>query len=251
MPTEHGGWGLTLEPVVLGLLVAPGGAGVAIGLAAIVAFVARTPIKIALVDRHRHRTLARTRLAVRIAAIELAALVGLAAIAAMTATEPFWLALLPAAPLVFVELWFDMRSRSRRLVPELAGAFGIGSVAAAIVLADGGDTRIAAGLWTVLAARSFASIPFVRFQLQRAKRPPARRWTSDVAQATAVAMAIAAWLLGWLPLPVVAAVGSLGAAQAVLARVAPPKTVIVGVQQMVLGLMVVIATAIIIIGNRG
>ena len=30
-PTEHGGWGLTLEPALLGLLIAPSAAGAAIG----------------------------------------------------------------------------------------------------------------------------------------------------------------------------------------------------------------------------
>ena len=38
MPSEHGGWGLTLEPVLLGLLVAWSGAGVALGIAAFSAF---------------------------------------------------------------------------------------------------------------------------------------------------------------------------------------------------------------------
>lgn len=37
VPSEHGGWGLTFEPVLLGLIVAPSWAGVAIGVAAIVA----------------------------------------------------------------------------------------------------------------------------------------------------------------------------------------------------------------------
>ncbi|MCB0972737.1 MAG: YwiC-like family protein, partial [Acidimicrobiales bacterium] len=59
MPTEHGGWGLTLEPVVLGLLVAPSIAGTCIGLAAIVAFLARTPLRIVLVDLRRRRWLPR------------------------------------------------------------------------------------------------------------------------------------------------------------------------------------------------
>ncbi|NND04465.1 MAG: hypothetical protein HKN91_16945, partial [Acidimicrobiia bacterium] len=31
VPTEHGGWSLTLEPVILGLIVAPTGSGVALG----------------------------------------------------------------------------------------------------------------------------------------------------------------------------------------------------------------------------
>jgi len=46
IPSEHGGWGLTLEPALLGLLVAPTLAGLASAGAALLAFVARTPIKI-------------------------------------------------------------------------------------------------------------------------------------------------------------------------------------------------------------
>jgi hypothetical protein len=140
VPTEHGGWGLTVEPAVLGLLVAPSWAGVALAAAALVAFVARTPLKVALVDRWRHRRLPRTVLAERVAAIELGLLVVLVGLAFATAHDAFWLPIVVALPLVALELWFDMRSRSRRLVPELAGTIGIGSVAAAIVLADGASS---------------------------------------------------------------------------------------------------------------
>ena len=50
IPSEHGGWGLTLEPALLGLLVAWSGAGVCLALAALVGFLARTPLKLAMVD---------------------------------------------------------------------------------------------------------------------------------------------------------------------------------------------------------
>ena len=63
VPSEHGGWSLTAEPVVLGLVVAWSWPGLALGLAAMLAFVARTPVKFVLVDRWRHRWLDRSRLA--------------------------------------------------------------------------------------------------------------------------------------------------------------------------------------------
>ena len=69
IPTEHGGWSLTAEPVVLGLLVAWSWPGAALGVAAMLAFVARTPLKLGLVDRWRHRWLDRSRLALRIACL--------------------------------------------------------------------------------------------------------------------------------------------------------------------------------------
>ena len=61
MPTEHGGWGLTLEPVLLGLIVAWSGAGAALGVAAFAAFLLRTPAKLVAVDIRRDRWLDRSR----------------------------------------------------------------------------------------------------------------------------------------------------------------------------------------------
>src|SRR5690242_20462774 len=63
VPSEHGGWGLTLEPVVLGLVVEPTTAGLCVGVAALLAFLVRTPLKVVLVDAHRRRALPRTRIA--------------------------------------------------------------------------------------------------------------------------------------------------------------------------------------------
>jgi hypothetical protein len=48
IPSEHGGWGLTFEPVLLGLLVEPSWPGVAIGAAALTAFLVRTPLKFSI-----------------------------------------------------------------------------------------------------------------------------------------------------------------------------------------------------------
>lgn len=170
MPAEHGGWGLSAEPGLLGLLVAPSWAGLAVALAAVVAFLVRTPLKLAVVDRRRGRVLARTRLAARIAGAELAVLAALAA-AAVALAGPGWLVpIVLAVPLVAVELWFDVRSRGRRLVPELAGSVGICSVAAAVAIAGGTDSRLAVALWLVLAARSVATVTFARTQVLRFRR---------------------------------------------------------------------------------
>src|SRR5690606_22748321 len=137
LPDEHGGWGLSAEPALLGLLVAPSWAGGALAAGAVLAFLARTPLKLVLVDRWRGRWLPRTRLAARVAAAELALLAALGA-AALALAGPAWLVpVAAAAPLVAVELWFDMRSRGRRLTPELCGAIGVSAVAAAVALAGG------------------------------------------------------------------------------------------------------------------
>jgi hypothetical protein len=248
LPTEHGGWGLTAEPALLGLVVAPSVAGGALAFAALVAFTARTPLKVALVDRWRGRRLPRTRLAERVAAAELAVLVALVAVAFATADGAFWVPLVVAAPLVTVELWFDMRSRGRRLVPELAGSVGIAAVAAAIVLAAGdaaarGGVRLAIGVWLVVAARAVASLPFVRLQLARAKGRPHRVVLSDAAQAAGLVLGAVAVVLDPRLVPGLVALAVVAALDVVGARRPPPPAVVLGIRQMLLGLAVVAATA--------
>ena len=74
---------------MLGLLVEPSWAGLVLGLVALLAFVARAPLKLALVDRLRGRDLARTRLARRVAAVEIALLLGLIILALLLAEASF------------------------------------------------------------------------------------------------------------------------------------------------------------------
>ncbi|MCP3935027.1 MAG: YwiC-like family protein [Actinomycetia bacterium] len=247
MPTEHGGWSLTAEPVLLGLLVAWSLPGLALGLAAMIGFMARTPLKVVLVDRFRDRWLDRSTLAARVAALELAVIAGLAAIIVAGSEGRFWLPLLVAAPLIGVELWFDMRSRSRRLIPELAGSIGMGSVATAIALADGGQVGGSIGLWCVLAARSSAAIPYVRLQIFRTYGRPHRVWHSDLAQIAAVVAVVVGWGFDAVPIAAVVAVAAASAANLVSARRDPRPAKILGMQQLAFGVAVTLVTAIAVI----
>ncbi|HUP74684.1 MAG TPA: YwiC-like family protein [Acidimicrobiales bacterium] len=244
IPSEHGGWGLTLEPALLGMLVSPSLAGVALALAAFVAFVARTPLKVVLVDHWRHHVRDRTKIASRVLAIELVLLAGLVAVAIAVAHATFLWPFAFAAPLVVVELWFDMRSRSRRLIPELAGAVGIAAVAAMIILADGADTRLAVGLWLLLGARGITAIPYVRAQIARLHHRARRARTLAVADATSVVVAGSAVVLdAELGLGALA-VAAVIVAQRVWARRPVPTAKVLGLRQMGLGLAVVAVTAV-------
>jgi hypothetical protein len=205
------------------------------------AFVARTPLKVALVDRHRGRSLPRTALARRVAAIELIVLIALVGAAVLLADAPFWVPAAVAAPLVMVELWFDVRSQSRRLVPELAGAIGVCAVVSMIVLADDGDARLSAALWVVLVARIVSSIPYVRSQIARLHgrtAAPATELAADGAAITAAAVAVA------LDRRVVAgavAVVLVVVVQRLMARGPVPRAAVLGIRQMALGFGVVAA----------
>lgn len=242
VPTEHGGWGLTLEPVLLGLLVAPSLAGVFVGLAAFVAFLARTPLKLALVDAHRDRQLARTTLARRVAAVELAVVIALVVAAALTANGPFWVPAVIALPLVALELWFDMRSRGRRLTPELAGAVGVNAVAAMIVLADGGPAGLAGAAWLILAARAVTSIPWVRNQVAILHSRPtseSARWDVAALVLAGLALVLERWAIAGA-LAIIAIV----VYQRVAGRRTPPRAVVLGTRQMAIGLALVLVTAV-------
>jgi len=245
IPTEHGGWGLTLEPVVLGLVIAFSWAGLAIGLAAFAAFLVRTPLKLALVDRRRNRALPRTRLATRIAAAELAVLGLLGGAALWTAGAGWLVPALIAVPLVAVELWFDIRSRSRRLVPELAGAVGIAAVAASITLAGDESWRLALAMWMIIAGRAVASIPFVRTQITRMRRGPTPLLSTDLFQVGGVLVAFGAVAIDTRALAGAFAVTAVAIIQTIGVRrehIAPAK--VIGMRQMAFGLAVVAATAV-------
>jgi hypothetical protein len=243
IPDEHGGWSLSAEPALLGLLVAPSWAGAALAAAAMVAFVARTPVKLVLVDLRRGRWLPRTTLAVRIAAAELVVLAALATVASLRAGPAWLVPLALAAPLVGLELWFDARSRSRRLVPELCGAVGIGAFAPAIALAGGADVGLAAGLWLVLAGRSIAVMPFVRVQIARLRRGFGPVATSDRAQIAGATVALAAVAADVRLAAGAAAVLVVATLQVWWVRRPPVPAKVLGIRQLALGLAVVAATA--------
>jgi hypothetical protein len=244
LPTEHGGWGLTAEPALLGLLVALSRAGALLAVAAMVAFLARTPLKLVLVDRWRGRHLPRTARAQQILGVELLVLAGLVAGAILLADAPFWWPLVVAVPLVAVALWFDMRSRSRRLLPELAATVAVAAVAPMIVLADGGSAGLAAALWLVMAARAVASMPFVRVQLDRLRHGARPVGQSDAAQFAAVVGGAIAIVIDQAV--VVGCVGLVALALVHLAAVRRPPVPakVLGLRETGLGAALVLATAL-------
>jgi hypothetical protein len=244
IPSEHGGWGLTLEPGLLGLLVAPSIGGAALALAAFIAFLVRTPLKVLLVDRRRHRELERDQLARRVLTVELLALATAVVVAFARAGAEWLVPFAIAVPLFAVELWFDARSRSRRLTPELCGAIGICATAASIALAGGEGYALAFALWLVLAARAAASVPFARVQVQRLHGQPPSLRVSDVAQLAGGALAAIAVAVDDAVLAGAVAVVIVALVQLGWSRGPARPALAVGLSQLAFGLSVVLATAI-------
>ena len=110
LPKEHGSWSLALEPLVLGLIIAPSGAGSWFALAVVAAFFARRPLRSVFCEQNGKRRDLAARAFVGCAAI---ALVGIVAVA-ITASSLEWLAFLaPMAVAGAVFLSFDLRQAGR------------------------------------------------------------------------------------------------------------------------------------------
>ncbi len=244
LPTEHGGWGFTLEPIILGLLVVPSAATWELAVAALAIFLARRPFKIVSTDLLRRRWLPRTSVAAVAAAIYGSlALAGIAG-SIITADAPFWEPFAVALPLVAFALLADARSRSHTLAAELAGSAAMGSTVTAMALADGWDVLPAFGLWLVLIARGIAAIVLVRGQIRRVHGKPTlapRIYGGQVVAVTIVVVAAIADAVPWIS--TVAIVGIALLAYVSLRR-PPVQARVVGWTQIGVGLVVVAVTAV-------
>ncbi len=239
VPTEHGGWGFTLEPVLLGLLVARGWASPALGLSALAVFVARRPLRLWVIDTRRGQSLKRTGVARRsVVALGTVALGGLTAATLLGAARLWW-PLLAAAPLAAFQLRYDLRNRQRELAPELVGPLVLAAFAPAMLLAEGSEAGLAAGAWLTLAARIVPSVLVVRVQVRRAKGLPFHVDPVHAAGAAAVTWTVAATAVGWSPWTAIAAAGAVAGWNTFMLARPPLKARTLGWTQMVVGLAVV------------
>jgi hypothetical protein len=189
LPTEHGGWGLIGEPALLGLVLAPGLAGVALVVASLAGFLARHPLKLALSDRRRGTRTARTALAERLALAYLTLALACAAVAVGLGGLRPLLPLAAAAPLALVQLVYDARLQGRRLAPELAGGAALSSLAPALLMAGGWATAPALGAGLLLAAKASATVLYVRARLRLDRGQQAQGGAALAGHVAAVLMA--------------------------------------------------------------
>jgi hypothetical protein len=251
LPAEHGGWGLTLEPGLLGFLVAPGIASLLLGLAAVGAFLVRTPLRLTLIDQRRGPEgrsasgAGRARLARRVAAAEMVALALAVVGAAWLAADPrWWLPGLLAAPLFVVALWYDRRARSRELLPEVVGPVAVASVSSMGALAGGAAWPLAIGLWLILGARVSSSVPHVRAQVSRLHGRSVSPAPGLVGDALALLLAGAAVAVEPSLVAGSLAVVALVIVQRVTLARPPRPARVLGMRQMALGLGLVVATVL-------
>ncbi len=244
IPNEHGGWGFTLEPVLLGLLVAASWSGLGLGFLALGLFLARHPFKLFLSDVLKGKRFPRTALAGWfVLGYGFVALTGFWA-AVHFSQASFFIPLLVAIPLIAIQMWFDSRNKGRNLLPELSGAIAMGSVAAAIAMSAGVSTRIALGLWLVLAARSVMAIFYARAQVGRARGKSVSTAPVYVCEILCITVLAVAAFVGIVPWLSVVAVAMLLPFSVITFGRPPVAAKVVGWAQMVFGVGIVFATAV-------
>ena len=190
LPTEHGGWGFLLEPILLGLLTVPTWAGLALSIAALGVFLLTQPAKIVLKDWQKGLYVPRTRWALRFAALYAGMALLMLVIALALSPHAFWLPLLLASPFALFQLYAASQNRGRALLPELVGAVALGATVAAIVLAGGGMAANAFALWLILSLRSVPSILYVRTRLRLERGDDINRRQVIVAHGVALLISV-------------------------------------------------------------
>lgn len=142
MPREHGSWSLALEPLALGLLLAPTASGGWLAAAAFAGFLTRRPLKIA----RRETQLVRRRAARRALIFLAGAALIFGALAVSSAANGFLFWLLPAVLLGGIFLWFDLQNEGREEAAEICGSAAFATLTGVMIAAAGhvwGDILIA------------------------------------------------------------------------------------------------------------
>lgn len=246
MPTEHGGWGFIYEPALLGLLLAASWGALALVIAAFGAFLLRQPLKLLLKDMRSGRTVPRTYLARKFVLIygSVTVIAGGLMLLLLDSWQPL-LPLIFAAPLIFVQLYFDRQNQSRNVTAELAGAMATGAVAASIVLMSGWDWVTAFVLWGALGIKAVTAVLYVRTRLRLERGKPANRPLTLALHAVGLVLIAGAVAASWLPWTALLAMGILtgrvGLGLSPLRKPRPPK--IIGMQELAYGLTFVLLIA--------
>ncbi|MFI5337407.1 MAG: YwiC-like family protein [Opitutales bacterium] len=170
LPKEHGSWSLALEPLALGLLVAPSLPGAVLALAVMAGFFTRRPLKLGVtLPAVDPRWMEARRWAWRLGSVAVAAIVAVVLMA--NSASALW-PLLLAVPFGAFFLWFDLRNEMREAEAELAGCTAFAVLPAAFATLAGWPPAHALGLAVIMLARSIPTVLAVRTFLRLGKGQP-------------------------------------------------------------------------------
>ena len=205
LPNEHGSWSILLEPLIAGIAVAPSPASAFIVMLFAGGFLARQPLKVSLTNLKTGWKMPHTRAAKALALSFLAfASAGLCGTWILAGPASL-LTLAVAAPLAILQISYDVAGKSRRLIPELAGAAALSSSAAIAAHAAGWSSINALALSGIFVLRLIPSMLYVRQRLVLEKRKQASVSLPVAAHICAIAIAIMMASAGICPKLVVGA----------------------------------------------
>jgi hypothetical protein len=162
-PREHGSWSLVLEPLVLGLAVAPSLPGLALAVATLAGFFARRPLRL---WREAGGTAGPAADALLVC---LEAGAGALVIALLLGGAPVLAWLLPPAAFGALFVVYDLRRDSRAAVAEVAGAAAFAFLPAALARLAGFSTASSLALAALCLVRHVPTVLFVRARLRTSK----------------------------------------------------------------------------------
>ena len=173
LPTEHGTWFMLGFPLALGLLLRPSLAGCSLGLSALALFLARPALRRRF---NGQKDPAQLRALLLLGGVALGFGVG----AWLLSGFRFLMPLACVAPLALLALRADAARAVRSLTVELAAQSAFSGLAAAMVVAGGGQLAEAARAWLFATLLGGANLAHVRRFLGQAHglegRELASRW---------------------------------------------------------------------------
>jgi hypothetical protein len=210
LPKEHGSWSLALEPLALGLLLAPSGAGAALLAAALAGFFARRPFKAAIAAQASERR--------REARGALAILVTLAVVGGLETWvlgDPWslWPGLL-AVPFGVLFIYFDAQGEGRAAAAEVAGSAAFAVLPSVFATLAGWSAGAALALAALSLVRSVPAVLTIRTFLRQRKGETASAAIPLLAAILGLVLVAALALMRWLSW------AAAGAALLLLARTA-------------------------------
>lgn len=242
MPTEHGSWGFILEPILLGLLLAPGFASLMLSIAFFATFLLRQPLKLFWKDKQAGRHVPRTNSAIYFMTLFagimfIAGTLSLLWMSSLLFFVPLYLAL----PLFAVQFHYDLQSKSRHLVAELCGVLATGAFATSLVLIEGWTWQLAFGLWLALGVKGLPAILYIRARLRLERGMQIQPWLTWFTHLFAVLLIGIAVFAHILPLTAYFAIAllSLRAGIGLSSLRKPNQAKIIGIQEMVYGIIFV------------
>jgi len=192
LPVEHGGWGVLLESLLLGLLLTPSWPGALFGLAMLMGWLLRQPLRLWIREKGRESN--RSRAAQTVCVLYAGGMLAAGIAVWLQASMGTRVLIGASALMALAVLWADLRNQQRQEFWELAGAFTLASSVAVLLACGGRPLQQALLVYVLVALRHASSIVFVRNRLRAARGKPYRpRQTGGIYIAGSTGLALLAY----------------------------------------------------------